>query len=338
MSAGLRTWSTHGPCPEAFAGAWRARLARATHAHFALSLEFLAWRATHGEHALAVLADRDGQGGAFVLREQRGGWVSGWPWRWQAVIEDPSRDRAEGLSAGECEWIVACATDAAEARRLRLHLPGGPGPAAYLAGATYLNPLDRADEELLRTMDGDKRRTIKKAGKAGWCVREGTSADDFRAFAELQRAAERRRGREPAALPDAPGPGESWREWELPWMGLLVAEKDGTIDAGSGFGWVAGGMLDYRANASSERGRREGANVLLAYEAMRLGRERGMRWINWGGATLFKRDFGGVLVPVSCRLAGGPAWTIPNRLQASLRRARPRVAAALKRLGVRRPA
>jgi hypothetical protein len=181
-------------------------------------------------------------------------------------------------------------------------------------------------------MDGDKRRTIAKARKAGWIVREAREADTFRAFAALQQAAERRRGGNVEALPEAPAPGESWREWELPWMGLLVAERDGALEAGSGFGWVPGGMLDYRANASSERGRREGANVLLAFEAMRLGRDRGLRWINWGGATLFKRDFGGTLVPVTCRLGGGAAWAIPNRVQTSLRRARPRAAALLKRL------
>jgi hypothetical protein len=128
-------------------------------------------------------------------------------------------------------------------------------------------------------------------------------------------------------LPDDPPAGRSWREWENPWMKLFVAIRDGQVVAGSGFGWNPGGMMDYRTNASTLEAKRVGANILLAFEAMRAGRDAGARWMNWGGNTSFKSRLGAEPVTIGCRLGGGPAWLVPNHVEASLRRARPRLAA-----------
>jgi hypothetical protein len=112
-----------------------------------------------------------------------------------------------------------------------------------------------------------------------------------------------------------PEPGEVWREWELPWMWLLVAKQGGVVRAGSGFGLWPGGSLDYRTNASDAEGMKGGANILLAWEAMRRGRDAGHRWVNWGGATRFKLDLGGECLTVHSWLGGGPLWQVPNRLE-----------------------
>ena len=326
------TWHTPDPIDPGFEGAWRARLARAPHAHFAFGSAYLAWSAARGRTAHAVLADEDGRGAALVLREEKGGLVCGWPWRSGAVVEDAGRAMPEGLTPDERSWLFACAERVAGRARLTCFLPGPPQGVGYVAGLTSVIHLERTEAELMQDMDASKRRALKKAQGLGWEVVEAVRPAEWRAFAGLQRVTESRRGAAPAALPEDPAPGESWREWELPWMWLLVAVKDGVVGAGSGFGFLPAGTLDYRTNASAEAAKKEGANVLLGWEAMRRGRERGLRWLNWGGATRFKRDFGGPCVEIACRLGGGAAWAIPNRLAASLQRARPRIAGAVRKL------
>ncbi|MBI5709094.1 MAG: GNAT family N-acetyltransferase [Candidatus Eisenbacteria bacterium] len=328
----LVTWHTRDPLDPGFERAWRARLAGAPHAHFGFDPAYLAWSAAHGAAARALLVDEDGRGAALVLREEKGGLACGWPWRSGAVVEDPARALPEGLTPAECGWLFACAERAAEGARLRCFLPGPPQGAGWAAGLTSIVRLERAEAELMQDLDASKRRALKKAQRSGWEVVEAVRPAEWNAFAGLQRATESRRGAAPAALPEHPAPGESWREWELPWMWLLVAVKDGVVEAGSGFGFLPGGTLDYRTNASTEAAKKEGVNVLLGWEAMRRGRERGLRWLNWGGATRFKRDFGGPCVEISCRLGGGAAWAIANRVAASLQRARPRIAGAVRKL------
>jgi hypothetical protein len=114
-------------------------------------------------------------------------------------------------------------------------------------------------------------------------------------------------------------------------MWLLLAVRDGKIEAGSGFGVYPGGMIDYRANASSLEGKKGRANVLLAWEAIRLGRERGYRWMNWGGATMFKQELGGTRLRIVCRLGGGPLWALPNAVETGAARLRARMGTLLRR-------
>jgi len=323
----VTVWSTREPLAPEFAAAWERLLARAPHAHYAMRTDLLAWDAQHGRHARAVIVED--LPALLVLRETGGGWTSGWPWRPQMVIADPDGRGPEGMTAAEQRRLLDELVRHTGGARSRCYLlqPIADDPLAYPCAATYLSPLDADEDALHARLDGNRRRAIKRALKEGYQVIEAGSAEYFRAFAALQRDGEARRGASPQPLPDqVERPGESWREWELPWMRLLVAVKDGRVEAGSGFGFAAGGTVDYRANASSAEARKAGANLLLAWEAMRRARANGERWINWGGSTEFKRHLGGVRIPVWCRLAGGPVWGLPNRMAVSWQRVRPQLA------------
>jgi hypothetical protein len=319
-------WSTREPLTPEFEAAWNRHLARSPHAHYAMRSDFLEWDARNGRHARALILDD--VPALIVLRESRGGWTSGWPWRPQMVIADPAGRGPEGMTGAEQRHLLAAMAQLTGASRSRCYLlQPVDGPLGYPCAATYLTALDVAEDALYARLDGNRKRAIKRALKEGYQVVEATTFEQFRGFAELQRAAETRRGAQPRPLPEqVDQAGESWREWELPWMRLLVAVKDGKVEAGSGFGFAPGATLDYRANASSAEARKAGANLLLAWEAMRRGRLDQHRWINWGGSTEFKRHLGGVRVPVWCRLAGGPVWALPNRMAVSWQRVRPQLA------------
>ena len=331
-----RVWSTRDPLPAEFERAWETRLSRSPFAHYAMRLDWLRWEADLGRHALAVLVDE--LAGALVLRAVRGGWESGWPWRWQAVIEED--DSATGLDPAQCAMLLRVARSVSDGARVRFFGPGVPPPgvAGWPGGITVHQSLAASDDELFMRLDDKKRRNIKRARRDGFAVVVADRPEQFRAFKRLQIETEERRratsdGSGPAAPADSgaperePAPGHDWREWELPWQRLLVAERDGIVEAGSGFGFHPGGTLDYRANASSLAGKKSYANMLLGWEAIRSGRELGFRRINWGGATRFKRDLGGDPVGVWCALEGGPLWAIPNAVTASIGRVRPRLSA-----------
>jgi hypothetical protein len=324
-------WSTREPLDRGFERAWRALLHRAPSAHFGFDPAYLLDRARRGEHAIAVRVEERGRRGALVLRERGPELVSGWPWRCQAVVADPDTSAPLGLSSEQLEWLWAHAERLAGARRLRFFGPQPPtnGTPWFVAGSTCIQSLGRSEEELSQALDPANRRMIKRALAEGSRVLEAKGVELFRSFAALPRDL----GRAPGALDrDAtiPPPGEGFREWEKPWMWLLVAVKDGRVEAGSGFGLLAGATIDYRANASTPAARKDGANVLLAWEAVRLGRERGFRWLNWGGATRFKQEFGGERVQMVCGLGGGPAWRVPNLIDAAAWRARSRMSAWLR--------
>lgn len=333
------TWDTSRPLAPGFERDWLASLARCRHANFSLDPRLLAWEARHGRHALAVRVDDGSRAVAMVLRAQGAGFVSGWPWRWQAVVEDPARSSAVGLTVEECAWIFECARASAAGRRLRCFLPVAiPGrDGGFHAGATLLRSLQQDDDGFLRQMDVNKRRAVKRALREGWVVRQAAGPEELRAFAVILREMELARGKRVPEVPaSTPEPGEGWREWELPWMWALVAVRDGVIGAGSGYGVMPGGTMDYRANGSSNEARKAGANALLAWEAMRRGRDHGCRWMNWGGVTEFKRELGGERVEMACRLGGGAAWALPNAAVVAWRHARRRLPAVARALRLRK--
>ena len=328
----MRVWSTREACARDFGDAWKARLAGSPLAHYAMRLDLLEWQARHGEHALALLVD-DPLPGAIVLRETRLGWACGWPWRWQALVEGD--ETLAGLSTEQAGALASAAERAVPGKRLEFFAPeasaaGWPG---FKAGTTVMLPLTEPEESLWKRLDKTKQSSIKRATRDGFSVAVADRPEQFRAFRRLQLETDARRdGGEAAPEEASPAPGEAWREWELPWQWLLVAERDGVVEAGSGFGVGEGGTIDYRTNASSIAGKKSGCNFMLAWEAIRRGRERGCRRMNWGGATRFKRDMGGEMVPIWCGLGGGAAWRLPNEVSASIRRARPRVAAWWRKL------
>jgi hypothetical protein len=326
----VSTWHTRViPTPE-FEQAWQTRLALSRHAHFAMDLRFLAWEGRHGRFATAALVEDGNRRGALVVREEGGARVCGWPWRWEVALEDAGRSSAAGLSSDDCDWTFAAAERLSGGHRLRCFLPAPPRRQGdgFLAGTTLLRSLELDDDGFLRTMDVNKRRAVKRAQREGFEIVRATTLEQFRAFARVQRETERRRGQHHPEIDDqVPEPGEGWREWEHPWMLLLLVVRGGVVEGGSGYGVAPGGMMDYRANASTLDAKRLGGNAQLAFEALRRGREMGCRWMNWGGATEFKRELGGERVDLYGRLGGGVVWTLPNQVSLSLRRARPQLGA-----------
>jgi hypothetical protein len=328
----VRTWDTRQAPDPAFAAAWTTRLARAPHASFSLRADFLAWDAQHGRPALAVLVEDPP--GMLVLRRVRGGWSSGWAWRPQMVAEAPPPGPL-GLSDAQRRGLLAAVDAVTHGALTRCFVPAAAidGEPAFVAAETFVHGLDRSEDELFATFDGNRRRAVKKAAKEGWAIVEATTPGQFHGFALLQAEISRRRGVRVEPVPEAVArSGESWREWELPWMRLFVAVRDGQVGAGSGFGFVAGAAFDYRANASDATARAAGANVALAWEALRAARVMGCRSLNWGGATEFKKNLGGERVAIWCRLGGGPVWALPNRMTLSWHRVRPRIAGLWKSL------
>jgi len=321
-------WRTDEAPPPAFEARWNARLARSPRAGFALDPAFLAWSARHGEPGVAALVDEHGRRGALALRATPDGFTCGWPWRWQAMVETEDTRDPLGMSVADAAWLHEKAIEIAGGRRLTCFLPAAPRGvvAGYPVGATCVRSLEATEPELLKSFVSGKRRFVQRAAKR-YQVIEASTIEHFRAFADLQDVHARIHSRvRPATREASPAPGEGHREWELPWMWLLLALEGDTVVAGSGFGIYPGGSVDYRTNASTEEARREGANTLLAWEAMRRARAGGHRWINWCGATKFKRDLGTTAVPVWAMLSGGAAWGLSDHLAASLRRARPHIA------------
>lgn len=318
-------WNTRQPLPAEFGQAWHERLARIPHAHFAVGLEYLIDEARQGCHARLLLIEEGGTRGAMVLREEGMELVSGWPWRWQAMVEGADPADPRGMSVEQSEWLWQRAQEQARGQRLRFHLPTRAlnGTPWFQAGNTYYQPLDKGENDLWMGMDGAKRRMVKKAKAQGFTIVEARDLELLRQFSRLPREDERATAA--AGEGELPAEGKGWREWELPWMWLLVAVRNGAVEAGSGFGLYPGASIDYRTNASVAVAKKDGANVLLAWEAMRLSHERGLRWINWGGATRFKQEFGGTKIEVDCRLGGGPAWWLPNLVDVSSRHARVRI-------------
>ena len=330
----LETWDTRRPLDPGFERGWLASLARCRHANFSLDPRLLAWEARHGRHALVMRIVEGERTAALVLRLEGAGLASGWPWRWQAVVEDPARSGGAGLTAEECAWVFDRSREIAAGRRLScflpLNVPASEG--GYFAGATLLRSLEEDDDGFLRHMDVNKRRAVKRALREGWEVRPAAGLEELRTFAVILRETERLHGRRgPEVAAGTPEPGEDWRKWELPWMWALVAVRDGVIGAGSGYGVMAGGTMDYRSNGSSDEARKAGVNALLAWEAMRRGRDHGCRWMNWGGVTDFKRELGGERIEVSCRLGGGAVWALPNAAVVGWHEARRRLAALARR-------
>lgn len=327
----VTTWDTRQGIPNGFEAAWVARLTRCRLANFSMEIGHLRWDAGHGNHARASLIEDGPRRAAIVLRETPRGFESGWPWRWQAAIEGVD-DAPLVPAPDDARWLFAQAGALAGGRRLWLHLPLSPAGTApsFFAGATLVKDMRVSEDELFKTLDGNKRRATKQAVKAGYGVVTATTPQQVRAFTEMHHEIDRRYGYQHPPIPEAPAPGESWREWELPWMWLLVAEREGKVEGGSGFGFTAGGMIDYRVNASSSEALKAGVNALLAWEALRLGLERNCRAMNWGGVTTFKKTLGGDRVESHCWLGGGALWAIPNRVVAGTHAARAKLATMVR--------
>lgn len=302
------------PPDPAFAEAWRDRLSRSRHANFSLSLDYLAHQAERGEASRAVLIDDGSRRGAMVLREVGSELVSGTLARWQIVIEDADPLDPRGMTQDDAEWFIGHAQHLAEGRRLRLFAPHPlRSNLSYLAARTVLIDLAHSTEEQLSAaMDPSRRRLARRSEKQGYEVIQGDTPELQRSFDEqVAETGARRHGLDPG-LESGP---EVARGWNLPWHWLLVGVKDGAVVAGLGLGRYPGGMVDGRASCSSEQAMKAGANSQVWWESMRRARLAGHSWMNLGGSTVYKRQFGGVLVPIYCQLGGGLRWWVPNLLE-----------------------
>ena len=80
-------------------------------------------------------------------------------------------------------------------------------------------------------------------------------------------------------------------------------------------GRVPGAMVDGRASGATDSAMKAGVNSLVWWEAIRRARLAGHSWMNLGGSTTYKRQFGGTLVPIHCVLGGGGRWRAVNLLE-----------------------
>jgi hypothetical protein len=336
--AEIGLWDTRDPLPTVFRDAWDAALRSSPHAHFAVDLDYLVWEGSHDRHARALLLEGAGRRGVMVQRFTGGRWVSGWPWRWQALMCDADPSSPLGMTAADARWLHEQAAQVAGARDFVTHLPHAPlqGIAGWPAGATVLQDLGRSDDEIFEGMEPSKRRLLRRARSHEIEVAGVPAPGDALAFHRLQQEWRTR-----MRLPTGPTPlrvdrpGDAWREWELPWMWLLVARRGGEVVAGVGSGVRSPGTLQGRAAASTLEGRRLGATVLLGYEEARLGRDRGHRWFNHGGDTPFKREMSGRLgrsIRVHGWIGGARSRTWWHHGEAVLRNVRPVVARVRRRL------
>jgi hypothetical protein len=325
-----RAWCTTDSPPPGFESAWESLVARLPYGHFGFRLDVLRWFHHLGTPSLAVMVEESGWSGAIVARREHDTWVSGLPWRWMAAVTAEGRAPEHHLSAEEARTLFRQLERFAGGRRVRAHLTPAPrqGMPSFQSGRTLIHRIGVDDDALLKAMDKTKRAMIKRAQREGYQVVEATRPDQFRAFAAVQRATDRRHGREPLDDDtDEPRFGERWREWELPWMWLLIAEREGQVGSGFGLAHGAGHIIESRAAASTTEALKSGAFMLLAFEAAKRARERGYHYLNWGGDTFFKRDLSRGLashVPLHCWLGGGARWQLANHGEVLMHAARGR--------------
>jgi hypothetical protein len=148
--------------------------------------------------------------------------------------------------------------------------------------------LDEDDEELVRRMVPQARNKLRKAMRAGVAAQPSR---DLERFWSLYSDAMRALGASAGYL------------FPLEYFEALDALGDGLLmlDAGSAAAlFLCGaGAMHYFLAASTDEGRRTAAANLVIYEAMRIGRDAGLRVLNLGGGVrdgdalqAFKRSFG----------------------------------------------
>ena len=341
-SSVVRAWDTREPLAADFTGRWRDALRDSPHAHFAFELDYLRWESEQGQRSRALMIEGPGRLGLLVQHREARRWVSGWPWRWQALMWGADPGSPVGMTAADAAWLHEAVARYSAAETFLSYLPHAPaqGVPGWAAGATVIQEIAHSDQDLYDSMEPSKRRLAKRARGQNVEIRVASGESEFRAFFQLQEASRQRRGL-PAdpRTKDSRGSGEVWREWELPWMWLLLAHRNGEVLAGVGDGIHSGGSMQARTAAASLDARRLGVTVLLGYEEMRRGRDLGHRWFNFGGDTPFKREISGRLgrrIRVFGWLGGGRGQKLWQVSEASFRRVRPALARWRRQLGLAR--
>jgi CelD/BcsL family acetyltransferase involved in cellulose biosynthesis len=164
-------------------------------------------------------------------------------------------------------------------RCLRNTIPDGDGRFEVLKQAKWHGAdLTRSEDELWAGLSGSARQNVRQAERNGLVVREGRRFEDVRIFHRLHvhlRKAKYRMLAQPAAMFENLhalfAPGDQ--------LVVLLAEMDGEPVAGILLlQWRD--VLYYKFNASAEQ--RFRPNDLLLWNAMLLGRRRGLTRLDFG--------------------------------------------------------
>ena len=153
--------------------------------------------------------------------------------------------------------------------------------------------LARSEDAIWVGLTGAARTTIRKARSQQLVVREGRTLDDVRRFYEMHCHVRKRKYR---LLPQPFAFFENLYAAFAPHqLTVLLAEDQGTPIAGSVFiEWAD--TLYYKFNASVDQS--SAPNDLILWEAMRMGRRRGLKLLDFGASDLdqpglirFKRKY-----------------------------------------------
>lgn len=138
--------------------------------------------------------------------------------------------------------------------------------------------LTQDDEALMKQFQGKWRTDLRYALKSDLELVQGQSADLQARFLTLFEEAQASKGFRPDIAPEfhfaLQGPDYRWE--------ILLAHKEGQDIAGIVIGW-SGETAVYLFGATADAGRRLRAGYFLAWSAMGLSRQRGMRWYDMGG-------------------------------------------------------
>ncbi len=230
----------------------------------------------------------------------------------------PFSDYADPLLGAGADWEALVDTWPGADRPGRIRcLRGGPPLADRRLEETgqawwHAVDLDRGEEELWSALHSTARRNVARARRAGVAVAPATDRVELRAFFEMHVELRRTKYRllaQPWAFFEA-----LWEEFVERDAGtLLLARLDGRPVAGILL-LEAFGKLYYKFNASAPGALEARPNDLLVWEALRLGRARGLRHLDFGvsdldqpGLARYKRKFGAREARVvTLRRAGRP--------------------------------
>lgn len=180
-------------------------------------------------------------------------------------------------------------------------------PRSTFARANVLLDISKSEEELLAQMHKKHRYNIKYAEKQGVVVRRGKTLADFEIFYSLLSETAKRQHY-------FVHPREYYQKlWEMfsekGLVHLLIAEKNGEpLTAWMLFTYE--GVLYYPFGGSSEKQKNLQHSLAVAWEAIRLGQQKGCKLFDmwgaaeipvdetdpWFGFTQFKMRFGGQFV------------------------------------------
>jgi hypothetical protein len=162
--------------------------------------------------------------------------------------------------------------------------------------AWHATDLDRPEPEILESLHHMARRNIPAADRKGVRVRFGTDLADVQAFYELHRVTRKRKYR---LLPQPMAFFEMiWKRFAP--LGKIVvglACHEGEVIAGN-VCLIWNDVMYYKFAASDPDHLALRPNDLLAWESLRVGRERGCRRFDWGvsdldqpGLVFYKQKF-----------------------------------------------